>query len=144
MHEEGMANGGTGMTIRKELGVVSLCWIAVVAGSLALTAGRWYPEVVALFALPAALCTTILLFRPSYTPAYRAGGTFGIGALAMHACSLLGGLVHSNNPDVTWLFLIEFALAVLTSLVWTKWWLTSVKDWHYTHVIIEDHDRAAG
>jgi hypothetical protein len=120
----------TDTAMRVVLGIVSLCFL-VIAVANALLAGdtRWFPDVVAVLSLVAALLIIWLCVDPGSTVAYRFGGTAAFGALLFRVVSVGAGFVQTGEVDAVPLAVGNAALTLMLIVLYGRWWLEDVAAW---------------
>lgn len=114
---------------RIALGFFGACWAAVAVANFRIDPNlRWRADIVGLLSGVAAFCLVALAVRPSFTTAYRIGGTCALGSLMFRIASIAFAPVPS--ADIFWLSITNMAITSILVVLFSVWWLTDVKTWH--------------
>lgn len=117
----------------------ALCW-AVIGGAQFAAAQRidWYPSLVAILALCAAVCTGFLAVRPSSELAYRWAGTLAVGALILRSVTVVEAAWRAETSEFVWLAADQVAITALLAGTYAWSWLHEVKTWHRAHRLLDE------
>lgn len=125
-------------SFRRRLLGGAACW-AIIAGANLVAAKRieWYPSLVAIFALGAAGCMTVLALKPTSEVAYRWGGTLAVGTLVLRAVTVIEAELRAESSDFLWLTIDQVAFTALLGGTYAWSWLHEVKTWHRAHRLMD-------